>query len=156
MIQTLKVSTQTINAEAVQPSLVQQAIAQALLLHLATTQPAMIDLLKRAIDCSFLDKMSLFLDARLDQSINLPMLAQYLQISVSTVKRKLANEGLSFTHLLRQKRVYKGANLLRSGRTHISAIAPLCGFSSPAQFSSAFKSIYGCTPKVFRRERRTP
>jgi AraC-like DNA-binding protein len=35
-------------------------------------------------------------------------------------------------------------------------VAALCGFSSPANFSTAFRSRYGFTPSLYRRNLRLP
>ncbi|GAD80026.1 hypothetical protein VEZ01S_22_00330 [Vibrio ezurae NBRC 102218] len=135
---------------------VQRSLINSFLLQLSLNHQSVARRILQATDTSFSDKVSLFLDRRLDKEITLPMLAQHLTLSISSVKRKLAEEGLSFSQMLKQKRTYKGATILRSGRTNINTIAALCGFNSATQFSHAFKSVYGCTPKVFRRERRTP
>ncbi|CAM2994071.1 AraC family transcriptional regulator [Vibrio rarus] len=135
---------------------IQQTLLTALLAHLTTKQPSITALLKQATDTPFSEKVSHFLEAQLDQPITLPMLATHLSLSISSVKRKLAQEGLSFSQMLQHKRAYKGATILRSGRSQINAVAKQCGFSSAAQFSHTFKNVYGCTPKVFRKERRTP
>ncbi|GEA59297.1 helix-turn-helix domain-containing protein [Vibrio comitans] len=135
---------------------VQIALMNAFLSYMTDKYPSLSDAIQKVTQVSFTEKVSLFMEARLDKEQSLPMLAEHLQVSVTTVKRRLAEEGLSFTEMLKKKRIYKGATILRAGRTSITEIAPLCGFSSATQFTNAFKSIYGCTPKIFRRERRTP
>ncbi|MEZ9707763.1 hypothetical protein BCT86_02415 [Vibrio breoganii] len=135
---------------------VQNSLANALLSHTTDKYPSLLNAVQLATLVSFTEKVSLFMDARLDKEQSLPMLAEHLQVSVTTVKRRLAEEGLSFTEMLKKKRIYKGATILRAGRTSVTEVASLCGFNSATHFNNAFKSIYGCTPKVFRRERRTP
>lgn len=135
---------------------VQHALISAFLLHTTGQYPSLIQAIELATQMSFSDKVSLYLEARLNKELSLPMLAEHFQVSVTTVKRRLAEDGLSFTEMIKRKRIYKGATLLRAGRTSITEIASLCGFNSATHFSNAFKSIYGCTPKLFRRERRTP
>ncbi|TKF86334.1 helix-turn-helix transcriptional regulator [Vibrio breoganii] len=135
---------------------VQHSLVSALLSHTMDKYPSLLNAVQLATLVSFSEKVSLFMDARLDKEQSLPMLAEHLQVSVTTVKRRLAEEGLSFTEMLKKKRIYKGATILRSGRTSVTEVASLCGFNSATHFNNAFKSIYGCTPKVFRRERRTP
>ncbi|GEA50274.1 AraC family transcriptional regulator [Vibrio inusitatus NBRC 102082] len=135
---------------------VQCYLLDALLSHTTDKYPTLLSAIQHATQISFSEKVSLYMDARLDKEQNLPMLAKHLQVSVTTVKRRLAEDGLSFTEMLKKKRIYKGATILRAGRTSVTDIASLCGFNSATHFSSAFKSIYGCTPKEFRRERRTP
>ncbi|WP_119009127.1 helix-turn-helix domain-containing protein [Vibrio superstes] len=135
---------------------VQHSLVNALLSHTTDKYPSVLSAVQLATLVSFTEKVSLFMDARLDKEQSLPMLAEHLQVSVTTVKRRLAEEGLSFTDMLKKKRIYKGATILRSGRTSVTEVASLCGFNSATHFNNAFKSIYGCTPKVFRRERRTP
>lgn len=131
-------------------------LAYALLSQAFEDTPSISYLIKQSLEVSFLDRIIHFIDSRLESEISLPMLSQHLGVSESTVKRKLANEKHSFSKLVRDKRVFKGATLLRAGRTPITQIAHACGYKTAAHFSSAFKSVYGCTPKLFRRERRQP
>jgi AraC-like DNA-binding protein len=44
------------------------------------------------------------------------------------------------------------AVLLKDGQMRIAEIAEYLGYSSPEQFSTAFKGYYGVTPSKFREE----
>lgn len=152
LLSTLITSTEISKCQAE----VKHSLVNAFLRHTTDKYPLLLNAVTLATHVSFTEKVSLFMDARLEKDQSLPMLAEHLQVSVTTVKRRLAEEGLSFTEMLKKKRIYKGATILRAGRTSVTEVASLCGFNSATHFNNAFKSIYGCTPKVFRRERRTP
>lgn len=152
MLQLLQRSTENRECTA----LTQSHLLNALLSQICTRAPSLELFIRQAIDSTVTEKCLEFIEHKLDQEINLPMLAEHLGISVSTVKRRLSTDGFTFINLVQSKRVYKSAVLLRSGRTSIADIARQCGFKSAAHFSTAFKGHYGCTPKMFRRERRTP
>ncbi|WP_261836259.1 helix-turn-helix transcriptional regulator [Vibrio ishigakensis] len=134
----------------------QVLLANALLSQAYMANPMVSNLIKESLEIGFLDRVINFIESKLESEISLPMLSQYLGVSESTVKRKLASEKHTFSELVRDKRVSRGATLLRAGRTPITQIADACGYKTAAHFSAAFKSVYGCTPKTFRRERRQP
>lgn len=52
---------------------------------------------------------------------------------------------------LREQRLKLGRQLLAQTDTPISDIAQHCGYASPANFATAFKERFGCTPRDFRR-----
>ncbi len=131
-------------------------ITQALLAHMNYCDPTFFNFVYQSLSLSLVERIIWFIDTRLDQDLSLGNLAQYLGCSESTIKRRLFDESLSFSELLRTKRLHKAATLLRSGRQTITTIATQSGFNSAAHFASSFKGYYGCTPKTFRRERRKP
>ena len=52
---------------------------------------------------------------------------------------------------LREQRLKLARQLLAQTDTPISDIAQHCGYTSPANFATAFKDRFDCTPRDFRR-----
>lgn len=56
--------------------------------------------------------------------------------------------------LLRQVRLHRAANLLRSTKLPVQVIAVAVGYTSRSYFTRAFRSAYGADPRSFRDARR--
>jgi len=56
--------------------------------------------------------------------------------------------------LLKQLRLHRAANLLRSSQLPVQIVAMTVGYASRSYFSRAFRSAYGTDPKTFREEAR--
>jgi AraC-like DNA-binding protein len=61
------------------------------------------------------------------------------------------NFGLSVSNYIRLQRMYRAEYLLRTTALKIDVIATDLGFSSPANFSTAFKTYAGVAPGKFRQ-----
>lgn len=59
--------------------------------------------------------------------------------------------GMTVFEYLREERMKEACQLLRNTRLSISEIACRVGFSSSANFATAFKERYGLTPSAFRQ-----
>ena len=71
------------------------------------------------------------------------------------VNRKLKAEcGQSPSSLLKAARMKKAAALLEAHEVPVTEIASICGFSSQAYFSSAFKEYFGVPPSVYSAGKR--
>lgn len=62
--------------------------------------------------------------------------------------------GCTFRQRLLETRLYHAQQLLSSTALPIWQIASSCGFSSVGSFSTAFRTIVGCTPSQFRLHKR--
>ncbi|MEW6079867.1 MAG: AraC family transcriptional regulator [Thermodesulfobacteriota bacterium] len=82
-------------------------------------------------------------------------LAQLLNMSDQTLKRRLAAEGVSYKSLAQGIRRKKACDLLQSTELSIEEIAGIVGYSDVANFYRAFKSWTGKTPLHYRRKKRT-
>lgn len=78
-------------------------------------------------------------------------LANRLNMSESTFRRKLQSENVSFIQLLHQLRMSHAAHLLMSSSKNIQQIALDTGYSSPSKFASRFKKQFGLTPSALRK-----
>lgn len=78
------------------------------------------------------------------------MLAREVGLSRVHMYRKLKElTNQSATNYIRNIRLTKAAELLRQNKTSVSEVAYLVGFRTPAHFSTAFKELYGVSPKEY-------
>lgn len=59
--------------------------------------------------------------------------------------------GAAPVQYLKQFRVQRAAELLRSSREGVAEIGGLCGFQDASYFSKTFRELKGCTPTEYRR-----
>jgi signal transduction histidine kinase/DNA-binding response OmpR family regulator/streptogramin lyase len=102
------------------------------------------------IQNSFLHRIYELLETHLDDpSINVDWLADQLAMSRKTLYRKVQSlTQLAPNELIRQYRLRKAADLLRSGHT-MAETADLIGFKTPSHFTIVFKEFYQKTPTEF-------
>lgn len=60
--------------------------------------------------------------------------------------------GMPVIGWLREQRMHLARQLLAQTDTSVADIAAHCGYTSPANFSTAFKERFDCTPRDFRRQ----
>ena len=77
--------------------------------------------------------------------------ANYLHMSSSTLKRKLKNQGSSYSAIVMQVRKNQVLQLLDQGQISISEISHYVGFKSSASFYRCFKQWTDMTPEQYRR-----
>lgn len=94
---------------------------------------------------------------RLEQEIGNPdysisALAAELAISDAWLRREFQRAyGDSPLGWLKQKRLERAGELLRSGYYSVHRAAEVCGYRSPAYFTSEFRRIYGVTPSEYQK-----
>lgn len=81
---------------------------------------------------------------------SLPAVADSLNVSESTLKRRLQEQGLSFLVLLNEARQAEAANLLITTTRSVQEIADWLGYATPTNFVRAFRQWRGMTPKQYR------
>ena len=85
-----------------------------------------------------------------DEKLDIEMLANYLNLSQSTLYRKLkALTGKSATDFVRTIRLEYAARLLREGNHNIEEVSGMAGFNSHSYFSRSFKEHFGKTPSEY-------
>lgn len=84
------------------------------------------------------------------QQATLNLVAQKLNISNRSLQRHLEDEGYTFRTLLNQVQMQKAQNYLHQTNLSLFEISLLTGFSSPSNFSLAFKRWTGKTPGYYR------
>ncbi|KAA9357619.1 hybrid sensor histidine kinase/response regulator transcription factor [Larkinella humicola] len=101
-------------------------------------------------DDPFLTQLYSLLDANLsDSGFGSEQMMMELGMSRTTLFRKVkALTDLSANDLLRNYRLKRAAELLRSGQS-VNQTAYQVGFESPAYFSKCFRELYRVTPRAF-------
>lgn len=81
------------------------------------------------------------------------MIANDLGVTPRYVRKILSDVGITFSNLLKQKRLHFTAYALRStsfAHDSVTTIAYNAGFSDMAHFSRVFKTEFGCSPSKYR------
>jgi AraC-like DNA-binding protein len=112
--------------------------------------PALLVIIARASRLTVTQKVIHYIEQNIENNISLDTLANYMGMSPATLKRRLSAEDLSFSNLLKIKRIAHAATQLRTSNKSITQIAYESGFKSAAHFSTVFKTYHGKTPKNFR------
>jgi len=79
-------------------------------------------------------------------------IAETLGLSSRTLRRRLADEGTGFRHMMDDARLELAKEHLRRTRLTISEIAERVGYSSVHSFHRAFKRGTGHTPRSYRNQ----
>ncbi len=83
-------------------------------------------------------------------SVSIEAAARAMDISIRSLQRELNQAGTDFRSLVRVERQRRATQLLRHGRTSITAIAADLGYASPANFTRAFRKATGTVPRDLR------
>ena len=91
------------------------------------------------------------IESHLYENISLDQLAHLTHMSLSSFKREFKRTyHQSPARYIKLQKLAKAASLLNMSDTPITTIAFDCGFSNPANFSTAFQQHYGISPKEYR------
>ena len=103
---------------------------------------------------SFIDRAKIIVDKNLqNSSFEITDFATQLSMSRSSLQRNLKTEvNLSPTEFIRDIRLKKAVELMKSSSYNIDEIALLSGFNSSSYFIRSFKKMYGKTPSAFKSE----
>lgn len=105
------------------------------------------------VDHSYTARVRLMLQgAEQVDDVPLTCVAQKLNCSEDTIRRRLKAEGSAFTEIKESVRREMAIYHLHSMNTPINEIAYMLGFSEPSAFNRAFKRWTGETPGDFRRK----
>lgn len=102
---------------------------------------------ERQIILQIVDKLSEGVPSLNSTAINLGM-------SARTLQRRLADNGLTYQHLVMQARLELAQSLIGATTYSLAEIAFLTGFSEQSAFTRAFKRWVGKTPGAFKSEAR--
>lgn len=81
----------------------------------------------------------------LERAWHLKDIAERLYASESLIKKRLKEEGTSFSEILREMRMESARKMILENNLSISMVAQMCGYNSTSYFISAFKDYYGMT-----------
>jgi len=77
--------------------------------------------------------------------------AESINLSTRTLKRKLAQKGTSYAELLEQTQCELAVQYLSNLSRSIGEISNLIGYSEPSNFTRSFKKWTKLTPKEYRQ-----
>ncbi|MBP6683119.1 MAG: AraC family transcriptional regulator ligand-binding domain-containing protein, partial [Halioglobus sp.] len=80
--------------------------------------------------------------------------AQKLHMTGRTLRRRLAAAGSSYQQILADVRYALAREYLATSSLPLEEIASMLGYSSPGNFTYAFKRWHGCPPRQYRQENR--
>ena len=86
-----------------------------------------------------------------DEAMSIEKVAREMSISVHTLQKRLEEEGVIFSDLLREIRRKLAQKYLRENYS-VEQITYLLGFSEPSAFRKAFKKWSGVTPREYREQ----
>ncbi len=73
-----------------------------------------------------------------------------MHMGASTLRRRLDEEGSSFSHILEQVRLGLALQSLQGTARPVGEIAIACGYASASRFSARFRQHYGLSPRALR------
>jgi signal transduction histidine kinase/ligand-binding sensor domain-containing protein/DNA-binding response OmpR family regulator len=102
-------------------------------------------------DKKMMDKAIRFVEDNLtDEKLDIELLANHLNLSQSTLYRKLKSlTGKSATDFVRTIRLEYAARILKEGNHNIEEVSGLAGFNSHSYFTRSFKEHFGKTPTEY-------
>lgn len=86
-----------------------------------------------------------------DQKICVERTAQILETGVRTLQRRLNQDGLTFRDLTNRIMTERSIELLHLRDQSITSISNAVGYSNPNNFSRAFKTQTGLSPRAYRK-----
>jgi AraC family transcriptional regulator len=96
------------------------------------------------------DKLKRLLNENLDRPLHLKELSKAIGCSPFYLSRTFSQEtGTTIPKFLRQLRIERAAELLRSGEFNVTEAAMEVGYSSPSHFTKAFHDIMHCCPGLY-------
>ncbi|EBH2294257.1 transcriptional regulator SirC [Salmonella enterica] len=114
-------------------------------------KPGGFDFLERAIKITTKEKVYNIIISDLTRKWSQAEVAGKLFMSISSLKRKLAAEEVSFSKIYLDARMNQAIKLLRMGAGNISQVATMCGYDTPSYFIAIFKRHFKITPLSFMR-----
>ena len=93
-----------------------------------------------------------YMEEHLDEPLTIPALSRRACLSATTFKENFRRlYGLPVHAWLRQRRMERAAELLRSSSLSVLGVAQSVGYGSASQFTAAFRRQYGVTPAQYRK-----
>lgn len=97
-----------------------------------------------------IEKARLILKERMTEPPSLEELAKLVNCSPFYLSRQFAQEGgLTMQQYLREVRMERAAELLRTGQCNVTEAALEVGYNSLSHFSSTFRETFGCCPGFY-------
>ncbi len=100
----------------------------------------------------FIDQVRQLIVARPGCFPDIDHVAAKLNMTGRTLRRRLADEGSSFQQILGDVRYQLAREYLATSSLPVEEIAAMLGYSTPGNFTHAFKRWHGSSPRQFRQE----
>lgn len=103
-------------------------------------------------DDAFMQRIVVFVDEHIgDADVGVNEMAAAAMMSKSNLTRKIKElTGITPADFLKEARIKRAGEMLRSSEKNISEIAYSCGFNDPKYFSRVFKATMGKSPSEYR------
>lgn len=98
------------------------------------------------------DKVRQIIVARPGYFPDIDYVAEKLNVTSRTLRRRLARENSSYQQILSDVRYELAKEFLATSSLPMEEISILLGYSGPGNFSNAFKRWHGSSPRDFRQE----
>lgn len=102
----------------------------------------------------FVEKVRQLIVARPGYFPDIDYVSEKLNMTSRTLRRRLSRENSSFQEILAQLRYQLAREYLQTSSLPLQEISTLLGYSSPGNFSLAFKRWHGSSPRTFRQQSR--
>jgi AraC-like DNA-binding protein len=102
----------------------------------------------------FIERVRQLIVARPGYFPDIEYVAGKLHMTSRTLRRRLAEEGGSYQQILADVRYELAREYLATSRLPVEEIASMLGYSSPGNFTYAFKRWHGSPPRQYRQEHR--
>lgn len=102
----------------------------------------------------FIDNVRQLIVARPGFFPDIDYIAEKLNMTSRTLRRKLDAEGSSYQQILTELRYQLAREYLSTSSLPLEEISVLLGYNSPGNFTNAFKRWHGSSPSRFRQENR--
>ncbi|HRZ98394.1 MAG TPA: two-component regulator propeller domain-containing protein, partial [Paludibacter sp.] len=119
--------------------------------HLLELEPTKVEM--ASLDEVFIAKLVNFMEKNIENSeLTVEDMVSEMAYGRTVFFNKLKGlTGLAPIEFIREMRIKRAAQLLKSGEYNISQITYMVGMSDSRYFSKCFKKIYGVTPSEFKR-----
>jgi len=113
-------------------------------------------LMNRQSFAGILEQVLVFIDARLraGSEVSMPLAAKAFGMEASTLRRRLAQEGVKFSQILQDYRRKDAMRLLSRGYS-VKEVSKKLGYAEASSFQHAFKMWFDEPPKRFYRNSKT-
>lgn len=92
-----------------------------------------------------------YIDSGIDGELSMTGAAGIVALSPSAFSRFFhAAAGVTFSELVRRRRVARACHLLRTTELPVTRVADLCGYANLSNFNRRFRQETGCTPTDYR------
>ena len=127
-----------------------EIVGEALQVIAKADTPA-VDASLRPRDYQRVSAVTEFLEAHLDEALTLEAIARHAGVSVNTLQRtfRLVHDITVFDYV-RARKMQRAREVLERDGVSVAQAAYAAGYTSAANFATAFRRFFGISPKNFR------